>query len=113
MKKICRTTDVSVGMMKGFTINQKQILIANVDNKYYAIDAICTHRRGYLPKGKLEDNVVICPVHGVRYDVITGKVVKDVSRLVKVLTRRGARDLTSYKLEIKDEEIFIETWPEA
>ena len=107
MEKICRTSDVAVGTMKGFVVNQKQILIANVDNTYYAVDAICPHRSGYLPKGKLKNNIVICPVHGARYDVTTGKVLKDVSRLMRLSTGGGAKDLNSYRVEIKDDEVFI------
>jgi len=108
MEKICKTSDVAIGTMKGYMVNQKQILIANVDGKYYAVDSICTHRFGYLPKGKLENNIVICPVHGAQYDVTTGKVVKDVPGIMKMSTGGGAKDLNSYKVEIKDGAIFVE-----
>ena len=108
MEKICRTSDISIGTMKGFVVNQKQILIANVGNKYYAVDAICPHRSGYLPKGKLKNNIVICPVHGAQYDVTTGKVSKDISRLMKLATSGGTKDLSSYRVEIRDDEVFVD-----
>jgi len=47
MKKVCKTSDVTKATMKGFTIRGKQILMANVDGKFFAMDAICPHMNGY------------------------------------------------------------------
>ncbi len=108
MEKVCKTSDLLSGSMKGFTVNQKQILIANVEGNFYAVDSICTHHYGYLPKGTLQKNIVICPVHGAQYDVTTGKVFKDIPGLMKMMTGGGAKDLNSYKVEIKDGFVFID-----
>ncbi|PKL66446.1 MAG: hypothetical protein CVV28_10610 [Methanobacteriales archaeon HGW-Methanobacteriales-1] len=107
MEKLCELKDISEGTMKGFSVQEKQILIANVSGNFYAIDAICTHRGGYLPDGKLSNNLVICPVHGTQYDVTTGKVIKNVSSLMKFLTGE-ASDLNRYEVFIEDNSIFIE-----
>jgi 3-phenylpropionate/trans-cinnamate dioxygenase ferredoxin subunit len=107
MEKVCLTSDVAVGTMKGVIANNKQILLANVDGKFYAVDAICSHRSGYLPKGKLEKNVVICPAHGVQFDVTTGKIYKDLPGLMKMMTGKP-QDLNSYSVEIKDGAVFVD-----
>ena len=62
---------------------------------------------GYLPIGKLENNNIICPVHGSQYDVKTGKLVQDVPFLLRIITGGGSNDLNSYEVEIKDESVFI------
>jgi 3-phenylpropionate/trans-cinnamate dioxygenase ferredoxin subunit len=108
MEKVCATSDVPAGTMRGFMVNQKPILVANVSGKYYAVDSICTHRFGYLPKGKLENNLLICPVHGAQYDVTTGKMVKDVPAMMKMATSGGAQDLNSYKVEVRGDAIFVD-----
>jgi nitrite reductase/ring-hydroxylating ferredoxin subunit len=46
-------------------------------------------------------------VHGSTYDVTTGKLVKDVSFLLRIAIG-GSRDLTSYNVSLKDESVFIE-----
>lgn len=89
-------------------VNQKPVLVANAGGKYFAVDSICTHRFGYLPKGKLENTILICPVHGAQYDVATGKMVKDVPGLMKMATSGGAQDLNSYKVEIRGDAIFVD-----
>jgi 3-phenylpropionate/trans-cinnamate dioxygenase ferredoxin subunit len=107
MEKVCEIADISKGTMKGFTVKDKQVLVANVDGDFYVMDAICSHMHGYLPSGKLQKNIVICPVHEANFDVITGKVVKDVRRLFRMAIG-GAKDLQTYKTSIKDNSVFIE-----
>jgi nitrite reductase/ring-hydroxylating ferredoxin subunit len=94
--------------MKGFTVKGKQILVANVDGKFFAIDAICPHMNGYLPSGKLENGEVVCPVHRARYDVTTGKLVKNVDTLVKMVTGHSAKGLKAYAVKIEGEDILID-----
>jgi nitrite reductase/ring-hydroxylating ferredoxin subunit len=60
MEKVCESSDIPKGTMKGFTVKDKQILIANVDGNFYAMDAVCSHMHGYLVSGTLEKNIVIC-----------------------------------------------------
>jgi 3-phenylpropionate/trans-cinnamate dioxygenase ferredoxin subunit len=74
--EIGKTNDVANGTMKGVRAEGKDILIANVDGKYYAASGRCPHMKGYLPKGKLNGTIVTCPVHGSQFDLKTGKVVR-------------------------------------
>lgn len=106
MERICDVADVEEGSMKGFEVNEKKILMANIGGNFYAVDAVCTHRGGYLPDGKLRGNRVICPVHGTQYDVTSGKVFKNVSRLMKYLTGE-ATDLNQYEVIVKEDAVFI------
>ncbi len=105
--KAANVGDVPDASMIGVTVSGKQILISRMGNKYYAIDAICSHYFGYLPKGKLKDNRVVCPVHKAEYDLDTGKVVKDVPALLRLATGRRATDLKTYEIKVVDNSILI------
>ncbi len=107
MEKVCDVSDVPEGTMRGFTVGFKYILLANVDGNFYAMDAVCAHHGGYLPIGKLEKNIVTCPVHGSEYDVTTGKLVKDVPWIVKSTTGGGARDLNSYQVSVEGDSVLL------
>jgi len=73
--KIGELSELAPGKMKKVIVENKEFLIINVDGKYYAIGARCTHAGGDLSQGSLEGNVVTCPRHKARFDVITGKVI--------------------------------------
>ncbi|HEY4683256.1 MAG TPA: non-heme iron oxygenase ferredoxin subunit [Candidatus Acidoferrales bacterium] len=55
----------------------KRIALFNVTDRYYAIEDTCTHRGGPLSEGMLleAEGVVVCPWHGARFDIKTGKVL--------------------------------------
>ena len=72
--KVAEIFEISEGKMKAVKIGEKEILIANVGGKYYAIGNKCTHRGGDLSKGSLSRKIVTCPVHGFKFDVTTGEV---------------------------------------
>ena len=108
MEKVCKVADIQKGSMKGLIVKDKQILVANIDGIFYAVDAICPHMNGYLPSGNLEKNEVVCPVHRARYDVITGKLVKNVDLLVKMATGHGSKDLQTYLVKVESDDILID-----
>ena len=94
--------------MKGFTVKDHKILLANVGGSFHAMDGVCSHMQGDLSRGKLEGKIVTCPVHGSRFDVTTGKVVGNVSWAVKTFTRKSASDLATFRTEVKDGTVWVE-----
>ncbi len=72
--KVAETAEVPPGKTKKVTVDGEEILIANVEGKYYAMRNKCTHRGGDLSKGSLSGKVVKCPRHGAKFDVTTGEV---------------------------------------
>ncbi|HOI71441.1 MAG TPA: Rieske 2Fe-2S domain-containing protein [Methanobacterium sp.] len=108
MEKVCNVSDVPPGTMRGFTVKYAYILLANVDGNFYAVTAVCPHMGGYIPIGTLEGKIIKCPVHGSQYDVTTGKLVKNVPAVLRVLTGGGSRDLKSYPVSVEDETVFVE-----
>jgi nitrite reductase/ring-hydroxylating ferredoxin subunit len=76
--EIAKTNEIANKQMKHVEIKGKEILIANIDGKFYALNDRCAHMNALLSMGKLaNDNIVICPFHGARFDITTGKKVKD------------------------------------
>jgi 3-phenylpropionate/trans-cinnamate dioxygenase ferredoxin subunit len=103
--KVAETSEVPVGRMKMVKIEKNEIMIANVDGKYYAIGNLCTHRKGDLSKGTLQGNVVTCPKHGSRFDVTTGKVVSGP----KVPLSPKIKDEPTYKVKVEGNNILVST----
>lgn len=53
----------------------KEILLAKVNGKIYAIDNACGHLAYPLNEGRLDGHVVTCIWHYARFDVRTGEVL--------------------------------------
>ena len=75
--EIAKVSDIKKGTMKNVQVRNRDILLANVDGTFYAMDDRCGHMNALLSMGKLEGKYVICPFHFAEFDVTTGKKVKD------------------------------------
>ena len=96
---ITKTTDIPVGKMKKFSVNGKELLVANVDGKFFAIGDTCTHSGASLAEGQLEGSSVICGWHGAKFDCKTGKLEKFPAKI---------NDLSSYTLVVEEENLYLE-----
>src|ERR671932_2234434 len=75
--EVGKVNEISDGKMKHIEINGKEVLIANVGGKFYAISDRCGHMNALLSMGPLTGNTVTCPFHGAKFDVTTGKKVSE------------------------------------
>jgi 3-phenylpropionate/trans-cinnamate dioxygenase ferredoxin component len=51
----------------------KSIVLFNLAGKLFAIGDVCSHDNGPVGDGEIEENEIICPRHGGRFDIHTGK----------------------------------------
>jgi nitrite reductase/ring-hydroxylating ferredoxin subunit len=76
--EVAKTNEIANRQMKHVEVKGKEILIANIDGKIYALNDRCGHMNALLSMGNIaNDNAVTCPFHGARFDITTGKKVKE------------------------------------
>ena len=103
--KVAQTSEISLGQMKVVKLAEKEVLIANVNDVYYAIGNMCSHMRGDLSKGMLEGNTVTCPKHRAKFDVTTGKVVSGP----KIpFMHPKVKDEPTYVVKVEGKDIMLE-----
>jgi nitrite reductase/ring-hydroxylating ferredoxin subunit len=105
-ERVANKSEIGTGKMKKVLIEDREILIVNVEGIYYAVDNLCTHYGGNLSEGFLEGNVVTCPNHGSKFDVTTGKVVSPPAEPVG---RPDIEDLQTYSVKVEDQYIMVKT----
>jgi nitrite reductase/ring-hydroxylating ferredoxin subunit len=109
--EVAKIDELKSGAMKAANVAGRQILLARVGDKYYAVDNLCTHMKGNLSQGELEGTVVTCPVHGSQFDIANGRVVRwleggQTSKDGKSV--KPAKDLTAYNVKVEDNRVLVE-----
>ena len=78
-------------------IDELPIVVFNIAGRLFAIGDVCSHDGGPLGDGDLEGMEVICPRHGARFDVQSGKA----------LALPAVVDIPAYPVRVIDGEIEV------
>lgn len=101
---VAATSDLVDGVMKAVEAEGRELLLAKIDDGYYAVARRCTHMGENLCDGRLDDRVVTCPRHGARFDITTGKAVGKAKLLFMSTT---PKDLATYPVKIDGVEVLV------
>ena len=72
------------------------VLVARTDDGYHAVNDRCTHQASRLSGGRVRRGVIMCPLHGARFELATGKCLGAAYRDL----RRFAVRLTDGMIEV-------------
>jgi len=100
--KTCAVGDIASGSAKVVDVQGHQIALFNVAGTLHAIDDRCLHRGGSLGQGRLEGSVVTCPLHGWKFDVISGACIS-----------RSGMQTKSYAVSIEGNDVLLALVSEA
>ena len=73
--KVIEAAEIKLGDRIVVEIDELPIAVFNVSGEYYAIGDVCTHDEGPLADGELDGFQIICPRHGARFDIRSGKAL--------------------------------------
>ena len=110
---VAAENELAAGKMKAVSVEGQEVLLARTQDGFYAVGNICPHMKGKLSKGTLEGNIVTCPRHGSQFDITTGENVRwlkgkgVISQAAKIM--KPPRGIESYKVELKNGRVLIET----
>ena len=90
-QKVANKSDLREVGLLGVQIDSKRIVLAMVEDKVYAMNAVCSHKGAPLEEGTLMGHDLKCPWRFALFDVHTGKVS---ARTV------WATDLESYPVQV-------------
>lgn len=64
--------DVVEGVLFGLRVAEVPVLLVRLEGRIYALGRMCTRQYVDLADGKIEDGCVVCPLHGSKFDLVTG-----------------------------------------
>lgn len=95
-QKVCSFDDLQEGKGKRFIIDDVDVALFKIDSKVYALTNICPHQQtALIYEGFLENNCIVCPSHGWKFDIKTGKKPS------------GSNGLETYKVELVGDDIYV------
>jgi nitrite reductase/ring-hydroxylating ferredoxin subunit len=126
--EVAKVSEISVGKMKRVKAFGTHVLLSNVRGKIYATQDNCGHQRASLSRGTLDGEIVTCPLHSAKFDVITGRSVsgtqmhmspelmKKIPPEVMEMFRKSSeitseidiQPLKTYRVEVKGDSIYLD-----
>lgn len=73
--RVVSVADFPLGERMFLEINGNPIVIFSVGSDFIATGDICTHDNGEIGDGELVGEEIICPRHGARFNINTGRAV--------------------------------------
>lgn len=74
------------------------ILVAWINGEAFAIEDACNHAGASLAEGWLEDECVVCPMHGYVFELRTGKLARP---------KNLCGDQRTYEVEIEGDDVVV------
>jgi 3-phenylpropionate/trans-cinnamate dioxygenase ferredoxin component len=109
--RLTTTEGVEGGGIKAASLEEHELLVANVAGEYYIADGRCPHMGGHLPDGTLEGTVLTCPRHHSQFDLKDGHVVRwtdwEGAQLSIGKLLRHPRPLRTYAVAIQGTDVMI------
>ena len=96
--KVCSLELVPTGTMKQFYVEEREILVVNLNGQFFCYEGRCTHAGAPLAEGALNGDVLTCPWHGSQFRITDGSVVRGPAE----------KQLKPYPSTVKENFLFIE-----
>lgn len=95
--EVMKTADFPACGWAAISVANENVVLFLLDDKFYAIENMCTHDGGMLAGGPVIGNEVVCPRHGARFCIKTGQVTAPPAY----------EDVRSFPVKIENELIFL------
>ncbi|MBH74290.1 MAG: hypothetical protein CL896_00670 [Dehalococcoidia bacterium] len=95
--KVASLSELSSGEMKMVTVDEEDILLANVGGTIHAVSDLCSHADASLSDGYIEEGEVECPLHGSRFNLATGEA----------LNLPADEPLKVYEIKVEGDDILV------
>jgi 3-phenylpropionate/trans-cinnamate dioxygenase ferredoxin component len=94
---VCKVSELPDPGRMVVEVDDRLVGLFHVAGQYYAIDDMCTHDGGPLADGVLDGYAIVCPRHGARFDIRTGRV----------LAMPATQDTASHEVKVEGDDVMV------
>jgi 3-phenylpropionate/trans-cinnamate dioxygenase ferredoxin subunit len=95
--QIADVSEMANGEQLYVDIGDLELVVFNIAGEIFAIGDVCSHDGAPLGEGEIEDYEVVCPRHGARFDVRSGKV----------MALPAVEDIPAYPVRVREGQIEV------
>lgn len=93
---VCKLDELKENAGRRFILDEVEIALFKINSEVLAVSNICPHQQTRLIyDGFVEDEFVVCPAHGWKFNLRTG--TKDT----------GSNGLDSYPVKVLDSKVYV------
>lgn len=93
---VCKLDELKDKVGKRFILDEVEIALFKINSDVFALSNICPHQQtNLIYDGFIEEDYVVCPAHGWKFNLRTGK--KD----------SGSNGLNSYPIKVFEDKVYI------
>ena len=96
--KVAAAAQIAPGSALKVRIEDREIAVFNLDGEFLATADQCTHMNASLSEGRVTSAHVICPWHGARFEVRTGRC----------LGAKPHPSLQTYNVRLEGDDVEVE-----
>ena len=97
LEYICKLDELQENVGRRFIVNDIEVAVFKINSEVFAVSNICPHQQTHLIyDGFVEDEFVVCPAHGWKFNLKTGK--KD----------SGSNGLQVYTVKVVDDQVYVQ-----
>lgn len=86
--RAARADEIVEGKPAGLIVNGWPVLLTMSEGKLHAVIDRCTHAASELSTGRIRRGAVMCPLHGARFELATGRCVGGAYKELMVFETR-------------------------
>lgn len=97
--KLCKFDELLERAGRRFMVDDTEVAVFKINNIVYALSNICPHQRtALIYDGFIEDEFVVCPAHGWKFNIKTG------------LQPKGQSGLDSFPVMIVKDDVYVKVF---
>ena len=99
--ELATVDEIPPGGRKPVVVDEVPALILRVGDNFYCIEDTCTHDGGQMTNGPLIDKEIVCPRHGARFDIVTGKA----------LCMPATEPIATFEVQVREGKVYVQPLP--
>jgi len=95
--RVAKVADLSDPGQTLLEVEDRIVVLFRVGGEFFCIDDVCTHDGGPLSEGRLDNHTIVCPRHGAKFDIRTGKA----------LTMPATVDTAAHEVKVEGDDVLV------